>query len=67
MKAAFAEPEIITRKGKPVSVILPIKDYQEMMERLEDAADVEWLKKDRRKPQSYRPLADVLADLDKKK
>lgn len=67
MKAAFAEPEIITRKGKPVSVILPIKDYQEIMERLEDAADVAWLKKVRRKPQSYRPLADVLADLDKKK
>ena len=25
MKAALSEPEIITRKGKPVSVILPIK------------------------------------------
>ena len=66
MKAAFAEPEIITRKGKPVSVILPIKDYQEMMELLEDAADVAWLKKARRKPLQYRPLEDVLADLGKK-
>ncbi len=66
MKAAFAEPEIITRKGKPVSVILPIKAYKEMVERLEDAADVAWLKKARPKPQSFRPLADVLADLDKK-
>jgi len=26
MKAAYREPEIVTRKGKPVSVILPIKD-----------------------------------------
>jgi PHD/YefM family antitoxin component YafN of YafNO toxin-antitoxin module len=66
MKAAFAEPEIITRKGKPVSVIIPIKAYQEMIERLEDADDVAYLKKARRKPLHYRSLADVLADLRKK-
>jgi len=30
MKAAFAEPEIITKKGKPVSVILPIKQFQKI-------------------------------------
>ena len=40
MKAGNAEPEIVTRNGKPVSVILPIKKYQEMIERLEDAEDV---------------------------
>jgi len=63
---SFAEPEIITRKGKPVSVILPIKDYREIMERLEDADDVAWLKKARRRPLHYRPLEEVLADLAKK-
>lgn len=67
MKADFAEPEIVTRKGKPVSVILPIKDYNEMLERLEDAEDVAYLKKARTKPLHYRPLEDVLADLGKKK
>ncbi len=66
MKAAFAEPEIITKKGKPVSVILPIKDYQEMLERLEDAEDVTYLKKARTKPLHYRSLENVLADLAKK-
>jgi PHD/YefM family antitoxin component YafN of YafNO toxin-antitoxin module len=66
MKTAFAEPEIVTKKGKPVSVILPIKDYQEMLERLEDAEDVTYLKKARTKPLNYRPLEDVLADLAKK-
>jgi PHD/YefM family antitoxin component YafN of YafNO toxin-antitoxin module len=66
MKAAFVEPEIITKKGKPVSVILPIKDYQEMLERLEDAEDVTYLKKARTKPLHYRPLENVLADLAKK-
>lgn len=65
MKAALAEPEIITKKGKPVSVILPIKQYQEILERLEDADDVAWLKKARRKKLHYRPLEDVLADLAK--
>jgi PHD/YefM family antitoxin component YafN of YafNO toxin-antitoxin module len=65
MKAALHEPEIVTKRGKPVSVILPIKQYQEMMERLEDAEDVAWLKKARRKKLHYRPLEDVLADLAK--
>ncbi len=65
MKAALPEPEIITKKGRPVSVILPIKQYQEILERLEDAEDVAWLKKARRRKLHYRPLEDVLADLAK--
>lgn len=63
MKAADAEPEIVTKKGKPVSVILPIKQYQEILERLEGAEDVAWLKRIRRKKLHHRPLEDVLADL----
>ena len=62
MKAAFAEPEIITKNGKPVSVIIPIKEYEEMLERLEDAEDVAYLKKVRTKPLSFRPLKDYLAE-----
>jgi PHD/YefM family antitoxin component YafN of YafNO toxin-antitoxin module len=61
MKAGNAEPEIVTRNGKPVSVILPIKKYQEMIERLEDAEDVAWLKRARRKKLHFRPLEEVLA------
>ena len=33
MRATLPEPEIVTRKGKPVSVIIPIKDYEELLER----------------------------------
>ncbi len=55
----------MTKKGKPVSVIRPIKQYQEMLERLEDAEDVAWLKKARRRKLHYRSLEDVLADLAK--
>jgi PHD/YefM family antitoxin component YafN of YafNO toxin-antitoxin module len=62
MKATLAEPEIVTRKGKPVSVIIPIKDYEELLERVEDAADVAWLKRARKTLLQYRPLEDYLAE-----
>lgn len=63
MKASLPEPGIISHKGKPVAVILPIKTYRKIIERLEDADDVAYLRKARRKPMLYRPLDDVLADL----
>ena len=66
MKAVNTEPEIITKNGKPVSVILPIKKYQEILERLEDAEDVAWLRRMRRKKLHFRPLEDVLAGLPKR-
>ena len=62
MKRTLLDPEIVTRNGKPVSVILPIKEYQELLERAEDAADIAWLKRARQKPLQYRPLEDYLAD-----
>lgn len=66
MKLPLAEPQIVTRRGKPVSVIIPIKDYQELLERLEDAEDVAWLKRARKKPLRYRPLEDYLAERKRK-
>jgi prevent-host-death family protein len=66
MKAAYLEPEIVTRKGKPVSVILPIKKYEELLERVEDAEDIAWLKKARRKRLQYRSLDEYLAKRDGK-
>jgi PHD/YefM family antitoxin component YafN of YafNO toxin-antitoxin module len=66
MRATLPEPEIVTRKGKPVSVIIPIKDYEELLERLEDREDVAWLKQARRKPLHYRPLEEFLARRNRK-
>jgi PHD/YefM family antitoxin component YafN of YafNO toxin-antitoxin module len=66
VKLPLAEPQIVTRRGKPVSVIIPIKDYQELLERLEDAEDVAWLKRARKKPLRYRPLEDYLAERKRK-
>lgn len=62
MKGTLSEPEIVTRNGKPVSIILPIKDYEELLERLEDQDDLAWLKRARRKPLQYRPLEEYLAE-----
>jgi len=62
VKGTLSEPEIVTRNGKPVSIILPIKDYEELLERLEDQDDLAWLKRARRKPLQYRPLEEYLAE-----
>lgn len=58
MKATHRRPEIVTRNGKPVSVIIPIKDSEDLLERAEDARDVAWLKQARRKKLHYRPLEE---------
>jgi len=60
MRTTNREPEIVTRNGKPVSVILPIN--KELLERAEDAEDVAWLKRARRKKLRYRPLEDYLTE-----
>ena len=36
-KRVSKEPKVIIRDGKPVSVILPIKEYGELIKRLGDA------------------------------
>lgn len=66
MKTSIPEPEIVTRKGKPISVIIPIKDYEELLERVADADDVSWLKQARRKPLQYRPIEEYLAARNRK-
>jgi hypothetical protein len=56
-----AEPEIVSRRGKPVSVIIPIEQYQELLERAADAADIAALRKLRKRPLRYRTLDAYLA------
>ena len=67
MKATLPKPEIVVRDGKPVSVILRLKDYQELLERAEDAEDTAWLTKAREKPRHYRPLEEYLAERNAKR
>ena len=62
VKTTLLEPEIVTRKGNPVSVSLPISAYEALLERVEAGQDVAWLKRARQKPQQYRPLENYLAE-----
>jgi prevent-host-death family protein len=62
VKATMPDLEIVTRRGKPVSVIIPIKEYEELLERVEDSDEVARLKRARRKPLHYRPLEEYLAE-----
>jgi hypothetical protein len=45
-----------------VSVIIPLDQYREILERLEDAEDVAYLKRLRQKPLSFRSLDSYLTD-----
>jgi hypothetical protein len=55
-------PEIVYREGKPTAVILDIKEYQEMLERLEDVEDLKMLEDMRKTPLKFRTLDDFLQD-----
>ena len=57
-----AKPEIVLKNGKPSAVILKIEDYEELLERLEDAEDVKWLKEVRQKALQFRTLEEVLSE-----
>ena len=46
--------------------LLPILDYEALLERAEDADDVASFERARRKPLHYRPLADYLAERNRK-
>ena len=56
------EPEVVTRNGKPTAVILPLKEYEALLLRAEDAEDARWLKERRKKPMSFRTLEEFLAE-----
>jgi PHD/YefM family antitoxin component YafN of YafNO toxin-antitoxin module len=61
-KAKRKEPEIIFRGGKPAAVIIDIDEYQEMLERLEDAEDLKILAEMRQKPLKFKRLEDFLVE-----
>jgi len=60
MGAKRKNPEIVLKDGKPTAVILDIDEYQEMLERLEDAEDLKVLEEMRRKPLEFKRLEKFL-------
>lgn len=61
-KGTRKTPEIVFSEGKPTAVILDINEYQEMLERLEDAEDLKMLEDMRKTPLKFRALDDFLQD-----
>jgi PHD/YefM family antitoxin component YafN of YafNO toxin-antitoxin module len=62
MKPFGPEPEIVLRNGKPAAVILDIEEYQELLERVEDAADLKRLERMREKRLRFKTLDDFLGE-----
>ncbi len=54
--------EIIVTRGKPSAVIIPLEEYRDMLERLEDAEDVRILKRLRSKSLKFRSLEAFLKE-----
>lgn len=64
MRSSLArkEPELVLRNGRPAAVILEIGEYEEMLERLDDAEDLKTLQRMRKKGLKFRALDDFLAE-----
>ncbi|MHB1563487.1 MAG: hypothetical protein ACYCXP_05230 [Leptospirillum sp.] len=56
-------PEIVYRNGKPSKIIIGIKEYEALLEAVEDREALDWLKRTRKESKSYRPLEDVLSEI----
>ncbi len=62
MKTKARQPEIVLRRGKPAAVILDIDEYEEMLERLEQAEDLKALQRLRKRPLRFKTLAEYLKE-----
>ncbi len=62
MPTKSPKPELITRGGKPVSIILPLREYERLIERLEDAEDRAAMREARKGRLSFRPFSTYLAE-----
>jgi len=61
-KLVRTKPQLVMKNGKPNAVIIDIKDYKKMLERLEDKEDLDDLIKIRTGSPSFRKFDDFLAE-----
>ena len=54
--------DLIIKAGKPTAVILNIRDYEELLERVEDAEDLAELKRLRKTTLKFRPFEEFLKE-----
>jgi PHD/YefM family antitoxin component YafN of YafNO toxin-antitoxin module len=58
------KPQLVIENGEPTAVIIDISEYERMLERLEEADDLAVLEEMRKRPLSFRPLKEFLAEYD---
>ena len=56
------KPQVVMKNGRPDAVIIDIKDYQKLLERLEDKEDLADLIKMRKGSLRFRRFDDFLAE-----
>ena len=56
------KPQVIMKNGRPKAVIIDIKDYQKLLERLEDKEDLTDLVTMRKGSLRFRKFDDFLAE-----
>jgi len=56
------KPQVVMRNGRPDAVIIDIKDYQKLLERLEDKEDLADLIKIRKGSLRFRKFDEFLAE-----
>lgn len=54
------KPQIITKNGKPKSVVLSIKDYERLLKLAEDKEDLAELRRIKKSKTKFRELGDYL-------
>ena len=55
-------PDIVYRNGKPAAVIVELDEYEELLEQIEDAEDLAYLKELRSRPLEFVTLGDLLKE-----
>jgi len=53
--------ELVYREGKPVAVILDIEEYKQMLEKLEDAADLRMLREMKKRKLHFRKFDEFMS------
>ena len=58
------KPAVVYKSGKPTHVILTIKEYEKILDALEDIEDLAYIEEIRKKKNpKYIPIEDVMKEL----
>ncbi len=58
------QPQFVVKDGEPVAVILSIEEYRSLLEKLDDADDIAYLKEIEGRKLEFRKLGDFLREAD---